>query len=232
MLDCNPVKPPLSKHHLKDMDDDKAAETFLEDDTIRQYQFDTGPDNWLQMTIHPNLTVSSSLMAGFDKAPIKACKAARKHIVRFLKGTLGQALIPPTGNNSGLRLTVDSDWVGLHCITGETCSRCGISIFYNGMLIAWNCFLINCVSLSPTEAELYALSELLKMARQISYVARDLGIDVPVVLPLETDSVVALGFCCTEGASGKMKHIDMRSDWMQEPRDCNLCQLLRIHRTS
>ena len=66
------------------------------------------------------------------------------------------------------------------------------------------------------------------MARHISYVARDLGIDVPAVLPLETDSVAALGFCCAEGASGKMKHIDMRSDWVQDLRDRNLCRLLRV----
>ena len=228
MLDCNPVKTPLSKHHLKDMADDKAAENFLEDDDIRQHQSDTGSDNWLQMTTHPNLTVSSSLMAGFNKAPVKACKAARKHILRFLKGTLGQALVSLTGNKSGLRLTVDSDWAGMHSITGETRSRCGISIFYNGMLIAWKSFLINCVSLSSAEAELYALSELLKMARHISYVARDLGIDVPAVLPLETDSAAALGFCCAEGASGKMKHIDMRSDWVQDLRNRNLCRLLRV----
>ena len=66
------------------------------------------------------------------------------------------------------------------------------------------------------------------MARHISYVARDLGIDVPAVLPLETDSAVALGFCCAEGASGKMKHIDMRSDCVQDPRDRNRCRLLRV----
>ena len=67
------------------------------------------------------------------------------------------------------------------------------------MLIAWKSFLINCVSLSSAEAELYALSELLKMARHISYVARDLGIDVPAVLPLETVLLLRLASVVPKG---------------------------------
>ena len=113
-------------------------------------------------------------------------------------------------------------------MTGETRSRIGIAIFYNGMPICWKSTLTSSTQLSSGQAELYGLSELLKWALHISYIARDLQIDDRSCLRLETDSAAAKGFCSAEGATGKMKHIDIRKNWVTELRDRKKCYIAKI----
>ena len=111
----------------------------------------------------------------------------------------------PAGNKTGFRFTVDSDWAGLHSVTSETRSRIGIAIFYNGMPICWKSTLTSSTQLSSGQAELYGLSELLKWALHISYIARDLQIDDRSCLRLETDSAAAKGFCTSVVAWNAME---------------------------
>ena len=228
MADCNPVKVPLTKHNVQDMYDGKVAEDWDDEAGKKVQMSETGSFNWLACTTHPNIAAATSIMAGWNKAPIKACEAARKRILRFLKGTLGQGLVSERGNKSDVHFTVDADWAGLHATTGETRSRIGITAFYNGMIVAWRSFLTTATALSSGEAELYALSELLTLARHMSFCARDLQISFPGVLTLNTDASAAMGFCTLEGAPSRMKHIDIRQAWVAELRDRGICTIARL----
>ena len=109
LQDCNPVKVPLTNQHLVDTKNEQLAGQFVDAEGIKEQQSDVGSFTWLSSTTYPNLIVATSMMAGWNKAPVHACKSARKQIYKFLKGTLGQALVSWRGNNSGLRLTVDAD---------------------------------------------------------------------------------------------------------------------------
>ena len=110
---------------------------FVDTEGKTAHQSDIGSFNWLATTTHPGIATACSMLAGWNKAPVQASVAARKHVTRWLKGTLGQYLMAPAGNKTGFKFTVDSDWAGLHSVSGETRSRIGIAVFYNGMPICW-----------------------------------------------------------------------------------------------
>ena len=126
-------------HMLNDEDrcqkkDPSIQETIMELSAERaQMEREQLIFNWLATTTHPGIATASSMLAGWNKVPVNASVAARKHVMRWLKGTLGQYLMAPAGNKIGFRFTVDSDWAGLHSVSGESRSRIGIAIFYNGM---------------------------------------------------------------------------------------------------
>ena len=113
----------------------KQREQFLDKADITAHQGDTGKVNWLAITTHPEIATAQSLNAGYNAKPVEQCKLANKHMYRYLKGTIGNKLQPT--DKTGLRVTTDSDWCGLHALTGETRSRSGKLIFYNGMPVDW-----------------------------------------------------------------------------------------------
>ena len=79
---------------------------------------------------------------------------------------------------SGMVVTTDSDWAGLHALTGETRSRSGVTVYYNGMPIYWKSCLQTSRALSSGEAEVVALSDALKAGLHVKYIAEEIGIDM------------------------------------------------------
>ena len=71
---------------------------------------------------------------------------------------------------------------------------------------------------SSGEAEVYALSEAIRHALHMKYVGEELTIRMPERPVVNCDASAAIGFAdCVEGV-GRMKHIDLREQWVQQMR--------------
>ena len=64
-------------------------------------------------------------------------------------------------------------------------------------------------------------------ALHLSYIAEELGIDVPRPVPIGLDANAAPGLLQNTGGSGRMKHLDIRADWIQQARDLSKLEYIK-----
>ena len=81
--------------------------------------------------------------------------------------------------------------------------------------------------LSSAQSELYAMSTGAQIGLHAWYIAQELGLRVNSVVDLFVDASAAISFAMKVGSKTKMKHLDIRRDWIQQLRDANL---LKIHK--
>jgi hypothetical protein len=102
-----------------------------------------------------------------------------KHILRYLRGTLGLGVMIP--QNPSLLLSAFSDWVGN---TDDGLSTGGFAIFLRPNLITWTARKQAMISHSSTEAEYKALANATIEVIWIQTILDELGIHLrhPLVL--------------------------------------------------
>ena len=131
---------------------------------------------------------------------------------------MGYALVSSATDKSGLEWTTDSDWAGLHGVTGLTKSRGGRIAKFNSMPWLWNTGLIG-IRQSSAEAEAFAMSECVKAAMHCDHVMDELNIKRDDIIKIGVDATAAISFANNTASAGRMKHIDVRCDWMRSLRD-------------
>jgi len=169
----------------------------------------------------PKLSTAVSLLGKRAAAPTVSGPAMIKQAVRWLAGNIDMCLKTNSQNQDGIAFYCDSDLAGLHSIDGETRSRMGILGTFNGMPFFWNSSWIRATCTSSGEAEVYALSECTKVAVHFKWICQELQIKTPDRIPIFCDAEAAIGFFKNLGgvSQSKLKHIDLRSEWVKEMRD-------------
>ncbi len=221
LLGCNPASTPISKDMIKLVAHEAEMGMFLDPDGKAEYQADLGSLNWAAQVFCPKLAPTVSLLGKRASAPTVSGPAMIKQAVRWLAGNIDMCLKTDSTNSEGIAFYCDSDLAGLHSVDGETRSRMGILGTYNGMPFFWNSSWIKATCTSSGEAEVYALSECTKAAVHFKWVCQELKIDVPDQIPIYCDAEAAIGFFKNLGGAtqSKLKHIDLRSEWVREMRD-------------
>jgi hypothetical protein len=227
MQDCNPTVRPMTRELLQMLQQEQDAEQLTDDEGQKRHQAAIGEFVWLGQTTHPGIAVAVSMLGSFNaKTPVSYDKAI-KVVLRWLKGTLGDALVSSATDKSGLEWTSDSDWAGLHGITGATYSRGGRIAKYNGMPWHWHTGSIG-IRQSSAEAEAFAMSECVKAAQHTSFVMDELGIPGPTTIEIGVDATAAMGFANNTSNASRMKHIDVRCDWVILLRDRGVVKFIKV----
>ena len=233
--DCTPTKkPPMTKSSLKSA---LADQTALSEEENNERLAHNGRFGWLAQTTHIGLAVATSIAQGLP--PVGGTKQVSDMMYQWVKAHAGDGIISFAKDRSGFAISTDSDWAGMHSITGETRSRSGVMIIYNGCPVLWYTGLQKTVAsqweeseemiaTSSAAAETMAASETLVRALHISYIAEELGIPVEHPLEIQIDANAALGFLNNTGGPSKMKHLDIRKDWIQQIRDRDLVQFVKV----
>ena len=217
--------PPMTKSSLK------AALTLdepLSESENSARLGDNGRFGWLAQTTHLGLVVATSIAQGLPA--VQGTKKVSAQMYAWVKAHAGDGLISRAADKSGLASTSDSDWAGMHSVTGETRSRNGDCHRYNGMVIDAHSSLQKTVSSEFTEveamiatssgnAELIAASGATTRGLHLSYIIEELGQPIERPIRVGLDANAALGFLDNTGSSGRMKHLDIREDWIQQARD-------------
>lgn len=140
-------------------------------------------------------------------------------------------------------MTSDSDFAGLYSITGETRSRTGTFFSNNGFPVSWRSSFQDLKATSGSDsifkveaeiatstgfAETVAMAESTKTRRYLSFIADELRMTIPSPLMIQVDAAAAKGFADSLGKSSRMKHIDVRKDWVKMLRDRGLVSFTRI----
>ena len=81
--------------------------------------------------------------------------------------------------------------------------------------------------MSSAAGEVYAAGSAACEIQQLSYISEELNIKFPRPVRLQMDNTAAEAFTNNTVIRTKLKHIDVRQDWVRCLRDCNL--LVPVH---
>jgi len=153
MSECLPSATPLSSGLLLSAKDCfNTSEKAYEMKDIPYYEA-LGSLMWLQVTTRPDLSFAINLLACFAYNPGKPHWIALKHILAYVKGTIGYGITYRAGGNLNLIGYVDSDFAG--CKDTRRSTEETIFIVARG-LVSWESKQQDTVDLSTVEAEYMA----------------------------------------------------------------------------
>ena len=172
---------------------------------------------------HPVSRVSQHM-----KQPVLGTVKALQHIGGYLKGTLGLSLKGSRcTERDTVRTYVDSDHHGDHKTSSR--SHTGVMIVLNGVPLFWRSNKQPKTSLSPAEAEIYALPEACRDARAVSWVLEEMGSQIKWPLQVFTDSSGSRSFQKGSNYDSKMRGcFDKREKWVKEVQDCGDIECVKI----
>ncbi|XP_019229148.1 PREDICTED: uncharacterized protein LOC109210221 [Nicotiana attenuata] len=177
-LDYNVVSSPLDVHlKLSIEDGGPLSDPFL-------YRKLIGKLNFLTNT-RPNLAFSVQLLSHFMHAPTSCHIFAAYHVLKYVKGTLGQGLFISALSDSSLHAYYDSDWAS--CSSSQR-SVSGYLVLLGGSLLTWKSKKQNIVALSSVGAEYRSIRRVVVELAWLTRLLDKLSVTSIVPVPLHCDS--------------------------------------------
>ena len=75
---------------------------------------------------------------------------------------------------------------------------------------------------------MYAAADAVKASQHMRYVGEELNIKMGRMIIMLVDATAAIGKVQGPCGGGKMKHIDLQADWINELRDLSICILEKV----
>ncbi|XP_026459500.1 uncharacterized protein LOC113360178 [Papaver somniferum] len=147
-----------------------------------------GSLNYLTIT-RPDISYVVHVVSQFMAAPRTSHFAAVLRILRYVKGTLYQALHFSSTSDLRLRAYTDSDWA--RDITDRQLKTCYF-LFLGNSLISWRSIKQTVVSHSSVEAEYRAMAHTTSEIVWLKWILSDMGILMTDSTPLYCDNKVAI----------------------------------------
>ena len=191
--------------------------------------------NFLAMD-RPDIAFATKLVASRAAAPTQGDLKTLKRLARYLKakGT-SKFRYPWQDRPSTVTTYTDSDWAG---DKRSRKSTSGGVVMYGAHYIKHWSKAQQSISLSSAEAELYALIKAGTESIGVRGMARDVGLELEVVLLTDASATKAI---CMRKGSGRLKHLQVQDLWIQQavresvlkvrkiPRSVNLADVLTHH---
>lgn len=215
--DCNPSDTPMTG----DINDE--SETVEDDALIEWYRSGVGGIGWLVSCTRPDLAYYFSRAGHFLSKPTMGALKALKHVLKYIQGTRNYALSMPLDlTENKFQFWSDSDHASWKVKSNKRRSQTGFVATLNGVPIMWKSTAQPVTALSSTEAEIYAASTAIQYSMHLGYVISELGMTnsaFPRPFTLMVDNAAAQIFIEDTKANSRLKHIDVRQDWVQDMRN-------------
>ena len=193
------------------------TELKLNDAMLTKYRSGVGMLLYLVKFSRPDL---SNCVRELSKVMRDATKSHLKSLLRTIKFVLDTSSwgLKYEINESSkwkweLKVFCDSDFAG---DKEKRISITGFCIFYNDCLVSWKSRGQKSVSLSSTEAEYVAMSEVCMEVIFIKNILVFLEIKLDYPILIQCDNVGAIYLANNEKTSGRTKHIDVRYHYVRE----------------
>jgi hypothetical protein len=195
-------------------------------DQERHALYRTGVGSLLYCTKHSRPEISNAVRE-LSKCLSAPNEAAFKEMLRVIKfvldtSTVGLKLQPVFCDEWFVKVYSDSDWAR---DKDTRKSVTGFFIFVNGALVGWRSKSQHCISLSSSEAEMYALTEAIKEVPFLIQLL--LFIDVKVKLPVQVkvDNMGAIYMSENSTPSARTRHADIRQKFTADLQDKGLVKV-------
>ena len=84
------------------------------------------------------------------------------------------------------------------------------------------------IATSSAESEIHAAHDAAKESLHLKHVLEELEIKTPEKVCIKVDAGAALGFISNTGNNGKMKHIDIRKEWVVQLRNRDQLKWVKV----
>ncbi len=158
----------------------------------------------------PECQYAAKAICRWMAAPTECSRAALKRLGRFVEEHRRVVFRFPWQAVSHVDVYSDTDWAG--CPRTRKSTSGGCLVLGRHLVKSWSSTQ-DTVALSSGEAEYYGVAKGSGVGLGYQALLADLG----VVLPLRvwTDSTASMGICHRQGL-GKLRHIDVRTLWLQQ----------------
>ncbi|XRB17607.1 retrovirus-related Pol polyprotein [Pseudoscourfieldia marina] len=162
----------------------------------------------------PDLSSTVRAMSHVMSKPPSNFEACKKHVLRYLSGTINRGIKYNTNSNVPLKLIGyrDASWGDNH---ENRRSTSGYIFFLNGGPISWASYLQTTVALSTVESEVMALTEAIKEAIYIRRLLESLGAAQEGPTIIYTDSTGAEALVDHPTSHRRTKHIEIRREFIK-----------------
>ena len=125
LVDCNPVRVPVTTGTMTRLDDALKQELFYGKEECTEVRSLLGMlrMHWHAATTMPKLAVAHNLLAMYTATPVEGCMEALKAAARFVAGCKDECLFFGTGDAVGLKLFQLQTVIGLACTDLGTVSQ-------------------------------------------------------------------------------------------------------------
>ena len=170
---------------------------------------------------------SLMLLENFPSAYPDQMKLLSKKMLRVIKfvldtRTFGLRLQPVKCDEWFVKAYSDSDWAG---DKDSRKSVSGFFIFVNGALVGWRSKSQHCISLSSSEAEMYALTEAIKEIPFIIQLLLFIGVKVQLPVQVKVDNMGAIYMSENSTPSARTQHADIRQKFTADLQDKGLIKV-------
>jgi hypothetical protein len=217
--DCNPTKTPMdSKLMLPKLDTVTANPV--------PYQTTTGSLIHTQTWARPDISLAVHVISKHLLSHGPEHFAAIKKILRYLQFTKDKGIHVKKNGVNTVEAYFDATWAS---DPKTRKSVTGVAIFHNGVLVAYYAKEQKSVSLSSCEAEIFAISQGLRL---LTYVRR-LLLELQVItettkISCFTDSQSAMAVLKSDAALSPQKHIDIRLKHVKELLSSGVYDLMYV----
>lgn len=198
LLDAKPVNFPLDQNHKLAVSE---SEPIPDPERYRRL---VGRLIYLGVT-RPDLAYCVHILSQFMQVPREDHWEAALRVVRYLKGTLRQGILLSSDCDLQVRGWCDSDWEGCP-LTRRSLS--GWFIQLGSSPTSWRTKKQHRVSLSSTEAEYRAMSDITKELIWVKACLQDFGITQSSPMSLFCDSQAALHIAASPVFHERTKHVE------------------------
>ena len=160
---------------------------------------------YLSMT-RPDISYSVQHLSQFVSSPKEPHMQAALHLLRYLKGTISKGLFYPVQSNLKVAGFSDADWAS--CLMTRK-SLTGYCIFLGHSLISWKTKKQPTVSRSSTEAEYRSMATTTCELVWLTYLLKDLHVQVKVPITLFCDNKAAQQIAANPCYHERTKHLDI-----------------------
>lgn len=214
----------------------------------RKYMTAIGMLGWMSISVRCDIPYAYSRLSQHQSKPTEAAWEAVTRCFRYLKGTADLGIRAPIWQdyehqtedpdvdpsvNSGWELFVDSDHAS-NC-EPQNCrkSQIGYVALCNGAPVMW-CSKVTSVAMADSRipdnhadtssgaVEVYAAGNAAADFLHMAHVLDEMNIPFPEPAPLQIDNKAAVAFSKRTAMKTKLKHIDVRQEWVKSLRDANI----------
>ena len=203
---------------------------LLSQENSRIYRSGVGGIGWLVNTLRPDLALPFSRLGSHLANPTESAAQVLKHCLRYIQGTKHYRISMQLDQEANAYdFYVDSDHGGNTEPDAKRKSQTGYLSTINGAPNKWKSQLQSITATSSAEAEIYAASKATQDFMHLSYITSELGItDFPSPFRLKIDNSAAIIFMEDSSRVSRLKHIDLRQNWVKQMRDYDVVQPIKV----
>jgi transposase InsO family protein len=229
MADCKPVATPLETSSKLTKADCPPPGSPTDAAFTRLYQSAVGAIMYAMLGTRPDIAYAVTALSQFNSNPGQPHWSAVKHVLRYLRGTIGYKLTygpdaavggftspkvgPLTSSSLPLYGYSDSDWGS---DPDDRRSVTGYVFMLGGGAVSWQARKQTTVALSSVEAEYMAATQATKEAMWWRSVLVELGHHVNGPTVIHSDSQGSIALTRNPQHHARSKHIDIRHHFVRE----------------